>query len=56
MKYVINAPSFWGYIKLFKGKKSIIQLIDDADFYKVHFGVKKRDIGPENTFFLGVKL
>lgn len=40
----------------FKGKKSDIQLIDGADIsYKAHFGVKKRDIGPENTSFGNVK-
>ena len=55
MEYCSNAPYFWVYIALFRGKMSIIGLDEAwAIFYIALFGVKKRDIGSEITTFHGV--
>lgn len=33
MKWPVNGPLFWGYIELFRGKKSLIQLIEEAGHF-----------------------
>ena len=33
IKYAINIPLFWGYIKLLKGKKNDIELIYGAGHF-----------------------
>jgi len=57
--FVDRVKSILGALAL--GRKSIeagesYQLREPSISYSAHFGVKKGDIGPENTYFWNVKL
>jgi len=47
---------FSPYTVLFRGKRALFIFMIREVFYNGHFGIKRDVIGPENTYFLNVKL